>query len=584
MSRYLITSAHESAWKFDRPVLFLGEWCRLYDRKSLWSEMDAIVATPYGMGDGQKARDFAYIQSIVGQLLPELAAALNAFHHTRHSQRYWHIVLGSWLYRYVRVVFNRYHTLEQALSLYEVNGTTVFESGGYSLATTDSLSFTVACHDDLWNHVLYSKILEYWGNVETELVSGPLQGVSGYVAELPGNARKNIKSLALKVVAKLGQRLCRRHDAFIINSYLSRKEEMKLQLSLGQFPQLWRRPRLEAVASNADLRRQFGLQCDNHQGFEHFVRTQLGEMLPSCFLEGYGQLVEFSQDMPWPSEPRFVYTSNNFDSDEVFKVWVGGKVERGIPYFAGQHGNNYGALLGSDTWPELVTSDRFFTWGWSNDDPRIVPAFVFKTAGQKRQGYDSNGGLLLIELHPAPRLGPEDDYFDFCIYQEEQFRFTGSLPHDISQQLTVRLHSYYKCFHWFDEQRWKDFNPHTRLETGTVDIRKLIEQSRLIVHSYDSTGILETLSQNIPTLCFWHGGLDHLLPSAKPYYELLRSAGILADTPEQAAKLVALHWNSIDEWWLSNKVQDARMEFCEHFARTVKNPVRTLKHLLTTYE
>ena len=45
--RYLITTEDEATWKFDRPVIFLGEWCRLYDRKHIWQNIDAIDAKPY---------------------------------------------------------------------------------------------------------------------------------------------------------------------------------------------------------------------------------------------------------------------------------------------------------------------------------------------------------------------------------------------------------------------------------------------------------------------------------------------------------------------------------------------------------
>jgi hypothetical protein len=52
VARHLITTADERTWKFDRPVLFLGEWCRLYDRKQVWGGMDGIVAEPYGLQAG----------------------------------------------------------------------------------------------------------------------------------------------------------------------------------------------------------------------------------------------------------------------------------------------------------------------------------------------------------------------------------------------------------------------------------------------------------------------------------------------------------------------------------------------------
>ena len=83
-------------------------------------------------------------------------------------------------------------------------------------------------------------------------------------------------------------------------------------------------------------------------------------------------------------------------------------------------------------------------------------------------------------------------------------------------------------------------------------------------------------------MCFWYGGLNHILDSARPYYELLRDAGILADTPDQAAKNVVLHWDNISEWWGNEEVQNARRLFCEQYARVEHQPVRTLKRLLTS--
>jgi hypothetical protein len=36
ISRYLITTADERTWRFDQPVIFSGEWCRLYERQHIW--------------------------------------------------------------------------------------------------------------------------------------------------------------------------------------------------------------------------------------------------------------------------------------------------------------------------------------------------------------------------------------------------------------------------------------------------------------------------------------------------------------------------------------------------------------------
>jgi putative transferase (TIGR04331 family) len=150
------------------------------------------------------------------------------------------------------------------------------------------------------------------------------------------------------------------------------------------------------------------------------------------------------------------------------------------------------------------------------------------------------------------------------------------LPEHIRRKLTVRF-----FLGLSNEYYWQNRYPDIRLEAGVTSILKLIAQSRLVVHSYDSTGILETLTLNIPTICFWYGGLKHILNSAKPYYEFLRNAGILLDSPESVSEFIASNWDSVDEWWGSKEVQDARKEFCGQYARIEKHPIRALRKLLT---
>ena len=156
-SKFLITTADERTWSRDRSVLFLGEWCRRYDRMQVWKGMDATVAVPYGLQAEQKERDLNYLNVLSSQLLVEVADLLNAHHNTRHSLRYWNIVLGHWLARYVETAFNRYFTLEQALKNHDVSGTAIFDSNEYSLVTNDSLTCIRACNDDIWNHVASKK-------------------------------------------------------------------------------------------------------------------------------------------------------------------------------------------------------------------------------------------------------------------------------------------------------------------------------------------------------------------------------------------------------------------------------------------
>ena len=585
MKRFLITTEDERSWKFEQPVLFLGDWCRLYRRRHIWTPMDASVARPYGLESDLKNRNLEYVQCLIDQLLNELAIALNRIHGTVHDSRYWNIVIGHWLRRYVAVVFNRYHALQQALNENEVSGSIVFEAPEYVLATQDSISLVWAIGDPVWNHVLYSRALNFLGAEQTQSVSRILEGVGkyGYVSPTVFDRAMSSRQRLKQTINRILSAFSRKNDAFIVNSHLPLFEEACLQISLGQMPQRWRSPTLRMAQFDQGFRQGLCIETEEFTGFELFVRRQLRDMIPICYLEGYASLKEQVNTLPWPNEPQFIFTSNNFEFDETFMLWTAAKVEKGTPYYTGQHGNNYGTYRGLQKLPELVTSDKFFTWGWTDDDPKNVPAFVFNIAGRKPRKKNAKDGLLLVEHVVPPRQEPEDSYFLFSEYQEDQFLFVEALPKRLQPLVTVRLARGSEKFSWSDRLRWKDRSKDVQIDSGSVGIHRLIADSRLVVYSYDSTGLLESLALNMPTMCFWRGGLDHLLPVAKPYYELLRDVGIIMDTPQQAASKVTEHWDQIGKWWENDALQAARREFCEQYAKTVKTPVRTLKRLLTAH-
>lgn len=584
MSRFLITTALQETWRDDVPVLFLGDWCCTYDQRDKWQELDYLIAKTFRESSEHQKKDVALIEEMSSRLLIDLSVMLNLHHKKNYSLRYWDIVLGEWLRRSIFTVFNRYISIKEVLLKYEISGTSILDSSDYSLAVQDSGSFTFAANDDLWNHVLYSRILETLVDDKFEFTVGVKPVILNFAGEIIVEAAQ--KSLKRKMFNALERNLrpfSRTRDSFISHTYLPFWKEVQLQLAFRQVPQIWESPVLPHVDANLNLRKSISLGGSGQSEFETFVRKLLPQILPICYLENYDTICQIVSDLPWPSKPKFIFTSNRFFSDEIFKAWVGEKTEHGIPYFVGQHGANYGTFFSSDYWTEITTADRFLTWGWANDSAKDLPAFVFNIASKPRKS-NPNGGLLLIELPKPDRVGlagVNTVYSNFDLYQEQQFRFVNALPLEIQQKLTVRLHGHWKRMRWCDDLRWKDQMPTIRVETGVAPIQNLIENSRLVVHSYDSTGILEGLASNIPTLCFWYGGLDYLHPKAKPYYEMLRNVGIIANSPEEAAKHVSLYWENIEAWWESNEVQSARQNFCELYANTVKHPVVTLKHILS---
>ena len=471
------------------------------------------------------------------------------------------------------------------MQTHQLSGTSAFDDR-YALTPLDSYAAILAFNDDRWNNALYVRILNLLGNVRcpVEPVAGDeTEGFRWHAIAATAPLKRRILKWGYHQVRELIGFLARENDTFIINSYLPKKEEIKLQLALGQVPQLWASPQFKTtIKPDRVFRQNLSEQIAGRTSDTLFevMRSLVFEILPVCYLEGFAELTEKVQQLPWPKKPEFIFTSNNFDTDEMFKLWVATKVESGFTYVTGQHGNNYGSSRYMYPSVEEATADRFLTWGWTDGLPQHTPAFLFKIIRRIGWNYDPNGGLLMIELHEPHRITTWDGTFEFGNYSTDQRKFIEKLQKIPREQLTIRMHGGSCYARWSEIDRWRDFDPDLKIETGAKPIAKLIAKSRLVIHSYDSTGILETLSQNIPTLVFWQNGLDHLRDSAKPYYQLLVDAGIVHFTPESAAAKVNEVWGNVEGWWSKNVVQEARKQFCDRYARVSLNPVHDLKKLL----
>ena len=580
--RYLITTHDERTWEFDRPVIFLGEWCRLFERKNIWENMDAIVAEPYGLGLVNKDADNAEARMLEENLFSILCNILNQQNNLQHEERFWRITLGHWLRCYVNIIVNRVKTLEKFMQMYQISGTKTYLNNSYILATKNSISMTWASNDPHWNNVLIMRILDLLGTkfpVDYIKVDDSLSFQISFLDPL----KKRILKWVYRQLQKLLSFISKDSDAFIISSYLPKKVEIKLQIALRQFPQFWISPTFE-ISEKYDLklRRKLSNQIRNKSKnyLENILSEMLFELLPICYLEGFPNITDLAKKQSWPKYPKFIFTSNNFDTDELFKVWLATKVESGSKYFAGQHGSNYGTHRYINRTIEEVTAERFITWGWKDELCQHTPAFIFKTAEAKNANYNSQGFLLLVELCIDHRVTIWDDYAEFNNYFKEQNDFVSLLSSAVKKQLIIRLPASHKNFKWNEEARWKAFDSSLKIDNGSSNLVNLISQSRLVVYSYDSTGMLENLSKNIPTVVFWQNNFDHLRDQAKPFYQALVDAEILHLTPVSLTKKINKIWNDIDYWWNENKVQEARKYFCEKYARQSKNPVCELKKIL----
>ena len=584
--RKLILTADKSTWpqNYKDPVLFLGEWCKIYSRKEQWGRLDARVA-PYHWDDRQKLfKDYIYLQKLYEKVLLDLSNKLNYIQSVNYSLRYWRILVGPWLSLFISILYDRWFMLKQTIDNEEITECKIIKRDPMSVVPNDMKHFTNLCTDDDWNEAIYGQLLElYWDDVvKIKKIQKPSNN-NAYKNDTRLKVKATFKKLIINWILKLFNRLIpEKNSYFFISTYLSLITDFKLQIRLGQLPQLWQT--LTAPAIKPDIQqRQWKLDVKSVDTlFEDVIRRIIPSHIPTSYLEGYKELEKVTIQGGWPKKPKVIFTSNSYATDDVFKKWAAGKIEAGTTLIIGQHGgfSGIGNFNFEDT-HQISIADKYLSWGWSdNSEPKILPVGKLKSHN-KKVSYDSNGRALMVQrCHSrySNRIFAAPISSQFLDYLEDQKKFLKILPHKLRKQVLLRL---YPVDFGLDQiNRWKDNMPEIEIETGEQNILKLIKKSRLYISTYNATTYLESLYWNIPTIIFWNTKHWELKENAKPYFEYLKSAGIFHDTPESAAQQMTKIWDDVDFWWNSEVVQNARHKFCKQYCKYNNELIKNLEKIL----
>lgn len=575
----LVTTSFEKTWGEDCPILFLGEWCKPDSKKGRWENLNYLTVQSYCQNKEAKDKVYREARALEEELFPYFSHVLNEYHGTSHDQRFWRILIGHWFRRFINVVINRYNEVEYCFNHHKPAYTNLVNYKLSDLISNNSYDAIWKFNDPIFNNILYGKIIKflekdiriYYVNIDRD-INNNLEKISG----------SKLKKLTKIFLLNLNK-LIPSGKYFIINSYLPRYYEAYLNISLLNFPKYKTSlPAGSDALIDDKCRGRLGvdLGIDLNQPLKALVVKLFLELIPKCFLEGYSDLVAESKKMSWPSKPKVIFTSNNFDADDLFKVWAAHQIEFGAIYIIGQHGNNYGTHRYLNPSVDEIVADKFLTWGWSGELPSQVPALMLKNPMGIRGDYSPDGSILLIQGWEGHKIGLWDNIAEYKLCLNDQKVFYEKLSNILQKKLVIRLHSDYLRSSSNDLFFWKSINCQALIDNGNKSIAKLIASSSLVVHAYDSTGLIECLSANIPTLAFWQGGLDHLRENAIPYYELLIYVGIVHLSPQSAANKINELNGSIESWWQNPEVQGARRKFCEKFARSSNHPVKELRMLL----
>ncbi len=565
--RFLITTALEQTWVEDQPVLFLGEWCRLHSRKSRWSNMNADVQS-YHWDDRERFyADYVYLNNLYERVLEELAVKLNQIHGVDCGLRYWRILVGPWLAYFIHILFDRWINIENALNSYEITGTIAVKRIK-PLVANDMTEFLDLFLGDEWNHQIYLEIISKISKISVSLIKVNNQNL----AKKPTKKKLTIKNCALNIYSRFAKRFIRDDDLFINRSYLTLYNEALLQCRFGQIPQFWIDQKPEQANFECKMREwKFSIKTQNN--FEDFLLSQIPGQIPRTYIEGYKSLIVKVKALPWPKSPKLLFSSSILWHNDVSKAYFAEKTQRGVPLVYGQHGGGYGtAKFHFAEEHEIAIADKYLTWGWKNSiDKKVIPIGIFKVPKKIRRKFNERKKLLCLTLgisRYSYRLCAESA-INYQNYINRNFAFVSHLKGEVLEDFLLRLPPSDDGQDAF--LRWRERFPSLEIDHGFRKINSLMRDARLVVQTYNQTGLLESLALGIPSILFSELNVTPIRETAVPYYAELKHAGIFHESPESAALHINNVWDDVDAWWGSDQVQTVIESFKKQYCYQPEN-------------
>ncbi|EMO45745.1 LIC12162 family protein [Leptospira santarosai] len=577
MKRSLVTTALEETWPgFDVPILFLGEWCKIYNRRNIWERFDSKTF-PYHWDDRDKLhKDYFKLQSLYEDVfLPSVSQNLNRIHNTNRSLEFWRILLGPWLGLFIQIVYDRFESVRILKESDDFILPQRFAYDEINIVSNGMMDFYHFLSNDYWNQWIFDSILDFFFQRDNSqyLFIQPRQAYYSRIFQ-------RSKSFKEKCKDYLSKFCIRKNEAFIIGDYLPLKESVLLQLKLKQFPRKRRdNQTFEVFKFDKNIRNNWSIPQFSDDSFYSFIKSILPFQIPKVYIEGFENLKNITNSKEWPVNPKFIFTANSHVGNDPFKFWAAEEKEKGVPLILSQHGGYYG--IGKISFledHEKKISNRYLTWGWHDEEfTNVVPNFSVKFAKKKDIYYNPKGNGLLVEhcmprysywMQSVPVAGQILRYFD------DQYLFIKHLSPKVKSKFVIKL--YPQDYDWNQKERWENLYPTLIYDNGQKSLESLMKKSRICVTTYNATTYLESLGLNMPTLIFWDPNYWELRESALAYFQMLKDVGILFEDPVSASLYLNKIWDSIEDWWQEKERQRVREIFLEKYCRRVKNPLHIL--------
>ena len=519
---------------------------------------------------------------IIFKIEQDLYKSLNHFHSTTYSHRYWKIILGHWVARFVRIVYFRYKILDKCFNNdYKIDLVHVSKYDSYTQSIDQTKDVWLTTTDSEWNFNLFSKILIRCFKEKCDLNfidTEKFQFTPNKSRAIDNTSKVLIKNRLLKILSSFNF-LSQNNTMAFKSTYLNIFDELKLSLFNKEFPSILFNLDYKREKFNLINRKKIFLK-KNEDILEGLIKDLIIDALPRVVVEDYKNILNIINNSKWPKFPKIIFTSNSYDGDDFFKIWAAEKVElKKSKYIIGQHGlfDSHEDLLKNSN--DYQVCDHYLRWGEKKYE-KDIEVFNFKLVNKKINFKKCNQIMVFVRT-AGFEVETYSKHQEFQIYNNCLSKVLSNFnAHDL-KETTLKLKHTFRETNPNELYFFKKKFPLLKIDEGVGSVYSLFEQTKLSIFLYFSTGVLESLSLDIPTVFYCPKKLVYIDPAEKKYLDILNKCKILSYNEEEFIDNINFIIKDVKKWWLEKEVINGKNEALNRYSKIgKKNSVFKIVNIL----
>ncbi len=530
------------------------------------SKIDDYKLTEYLWNDSNKLReDYDYLSNLYYRIISTIFQDLNQFHKVKKSKRFWHIVVGSWVYKFLICAYNKWVTLNSILSKQNKFNIYNYDIKPKDIIPSDFLEFDNFSKKDYWNNSLSTEIIKFTKKKQINFINLKYEIKKKRKYEINQNLSNG--KFIYRAIDKILSFFSFKPNIILFQTYFSKKINLNLFLKFRTFPRLFYEFEKNLDLPNPNDRSKLKLNINTRNQFENFLSKKIFSYMPISYLEGFNKIDKFQKKIKY--NPSLIISAVG-EFNDLFSIWAATKVDEKVLYFYSEHGGYTEDLQKFSSCVEKY--DLFLSWNYSTKKKsiQIEPQFYTKKFDNTSIPKANNLSVIMSGTGLYTSFIHNDLKADQCLESYNELKKLKSISARIKNNLKFRLHPVYSS-HWSIKERiLNDFGKKFICKEKKIDNSFL--NSKLIILDDLQTSFYQAMNSERPLLVFSLRELNHNVnTNIVALLKEMKKEKIILNNYNDLKIQIEKIWDDPFGWWSSKNIMKLRSEFKKLCSKTNEN-------------